>query len=290
MAWLEVVQTGALTTVQDRGRPGNAAIGVGESGAADRESHDAANRLVGNRIDAATLEATVGGLSLRSVGATCISVTGARSCPTVNSLPVPDYSTLHLQTGDLLEIGYPTTGLRTYVAARGGIDVPPVLGSRSTDTLAGLGPSPVKVGDQLLVGTDMLGWPAEDFIPPPAEPENPVWLRVRLGPRDNWFTPASVHALLEQRWWVTTDTNRIGAKLDGQGPLHRRKRDELPTEGMVAGALQVPPSGKPILFLADHPPTGGYPVIAVVDTEDLPVAAQLRPGHHIRFVPDTAQR
>lgn len=283
MAWLEVVATGPLTTVQDRGRPGCAAIGVGESGAADRESHDAANRLVGNTVTAATLEATVGGLSLRSVGSTSVAVTGARAPLTVNSLPAPDYSILHLEMGDLLEIGYPATGLRTYVAVRGGFDVPAVLESRSTDTLSGLGPAPVAVGDQLLIGSELSDWPADDFIPPPSEPENPVTLRVHLGPRDDWFTSASLHALLEQEWSVTTETNRIGARLEGPGPLHRSRRDELPSEGMVAGALQVPHNGKPILFLADHPPTGGYPVIAVVTADDLPVAAQLRPGHRIRF-------
>lgn len=283
MAWLEVVRTGALTTVQDHGRPGNAAIGVGESGAVDRESHDAANRLVGNKVHAATLEATVGGLALRSVGSISVAVTGARAAVTVNSKPVADYAMLHLHTGDVLAIGVPDSGLRTYVAVRGGIDVPAVLGSRATDTLAGLGPDPVEAGSQLLVGTEMDDWPAEDFIPPPVAPESPVPLRVHLGPRDDWFTPASIRALFEQEWSITNDTNRIGARLDGPGPLHRSKRGELPSEGMVAGALQVPPNGKPILFLADHPPTGGYPVIAVVSADDLPIAAQLRPGHRIRF-------
>lgn len=283
MAWLEVVRTGALTTVQDHGRPGHAATGVGRSGAADLESHDAANRLVGNRPDAATLEVTVGGLAVRVVGSLSIAVTGARAPITVDSRPVADYSMLHLETGNVLEIGYPTTGIRTYLAVRGGIDVPPTLGSRSTDTLSGLGPDPLVQGQQVLVGNDLADWPTEDLIPPPSPPEDPVTLRVKLGPRDDWFTEASVHALLEEEWSVTNDTNRIGARLVGPGPLHRSTRGELPSEGMVTGALQVPPDGGPILFLSDHPPTGGYPVIAVVCAADLPLAGQLRPGNRIRF-------
>ena len=108
-------------------------------------------------------------------------------------------------------------------------------------------------------------------------------MRVRLGPRDDWFTPASVDALLRETWTVSSDTNRVGARLEGPGALHRSERDEMPSEAMVAGALQVPPNGQPILFLADHPVTGGYRVIAVVAEADLPRAAQLRPGHRVRF-------
>lgn len=283
MAWLEVVCTGPLTTIQDRGRPGFASVGVSESGAADRKAHDSANRLVGNTPDAATLEITVGGFAVRSVGPVTVAVTGARAPLTVNSHEVADYSILHLDDGDLLEFGYAEVGLRSYLAARGGIDVPTVMGSRSTDTLSGIGPAPVAVGDRLLIGLDLADWPADELIPPPAEPEDPVTMRVRLGPRDDWFTPASIEALLHEIWTVTSDTNRVGARLQGPGPLHRSRSDELPSEGMVAGSLQVPPNGQPILFLADHPATGGYPVIAVVSAADLAAAAQLRPGHRVRF-------
>ncbi|QSE82023.1 biotin-dependent carboxyltransferase family protein [Rhodococcus koreensis] len=283
MAWLEVVRTGPFTTVQDRGRPGYASIGVGESGAADREAHDSANRLVGNHSGAATLEVTLGGLAVRATGTVSVAVTGARNPVTVNSEPRPDYTMLHLNTGDLLEIAFATEGLRSYVAVRGGFDVPAVMGSRSTDTLSGLGPDPVAEGDRLLVGADAGDWPADEIIPPPVTPEDPLTMRVRLGPRDDWFTPASVDALLRETWTVSSDTNRVGARLEGPGALHRSVRDEMPSEAMVAGALQVPPNGQPILFLADHPVTGGYPVIAVVAEADLPMAAQLRPGHRVRF-------
>lgn len=283
MASLEILRAGPRTTVQDRGRPGHAALGVGVSGAADAAGHDAANRLVGNDPAAATLEVTLGGVRIRANGAVTIAVTGAPTPLTVDREPRPLYSTLHLHDGAEMSLGIASTGLRTYLAVRGGIDVPPVLGSRSTDTLSGIGPAPIRDGDRLAIGDQHAELPAEDLIPPPAAPADPVELRVRMGPRQDWFTPASRAALTEQAWTVTSDTDRVGARLTGAGPLHRARRGELPSEGMTAGALQVPLSGMPVLFLADHPVTGGYPVIAVVVNDDIPAAAQLRPGCRIRF-------
>ncbi|MDH6679778.1 biotin-dependent carboxylase-like uncharacterized protein [Rhodococcus sp. LBL1] len=283
MAWLEVLRAGARTTVQDRGRAGHAALGVGVSGAADIDAHDSANRLVGNDPSAAGLEVTLGGLRTRAIGPATIAVTGAPTPLTVNGEPRPLYSTLHVRDGDEIALGIAPTGLRTYLAVRGGIDVPPVLGSRATDTLSGIGPDQIRDGDRLPIG-DMQGeLPLEDLIPPPAPAGDPVELRIRMGPRDDWFTPASRTALVRRTWTVTTDTDRVGARLEGPGPLHRAHRGELASEGMVTGALQVPPNGMPVLFLADHPLTGGYPVIAVVLEDDIPAAAQLRPGSRIRF-------
>ncbi|MEV0947478.1 biotin-dependent carboxyltransferase family protein [Rhodococcus sp. NPDC049939] len=283
MAWLEIVRTGPMTTLQDHGRPGYASIGVSESGAADRVAHDCANRLVGNYPDAATLEVTLGGLAVRADGAVSVAVSGARMPITVNSEPCSAYTMLHLHTGDLLELAYASEGLRSYLSVRGGFDVPAVMGSRSTDTLSWIGPDRVAEGDRLPVGKEAGEWPADEFVPPPATPEDPVVMRARPGPRDDWFTTASLAALFRETWRVSPDTNRIGARLEGPGPLHRSITDELPSEAMVAGALQVPPNGSPILFLTDHPVTGGYPVIAVVAEADLSVAAQLRPGHSVRF-------
>ncbi|RDI18462.1 biotin-dependent carboxylase-like uncharacterized protein [Rhodococcus sp. AG1013] len=283
MAWLEVLRAGARTTVQDRGRPGYARLGVGVSGAADIVAHDGANRLVGNDPRAATLEVTLGGLRVRAVGPATLAVTGARAPLTVNGEPRPHYSTLHVRDGDEVVLGLATAGLRTYLAVRGGIDVTPILGSRATDTLSGIGPEPIRDGDRLPVGSLHGELPIEELIPPPAPPGDPVELRVRTGPRDDWFTPASLAALVHRTWTVSTDTDRVGARLDGPGPLHRSRHGELPSEGMVTGALQVPPNGMPVLFLADHPVTGGYPVIAVVVEEDIPAAAQMRPGCRIKF-------
>ncbi|WP_072687180.1 5-oxoprolinase subunit C family protein [Rhodococcus marinonascens] len=290
MACLEVVRTGLFTTVQDRGRPGYASVGVGESGAADRFAHDCANRLVGNQSGAATLEVVLGGLAVRAAGTVSVAVTGARTPVTVNSESCADYTMLHLNSGDLLELGYTSVGLRSYLSIRGGFDVPAVMGSRSTDTLSWIGPDPVAAGDRLPVGAETDSWPADELVPPPATPEDPLMMHARPGPRDDWFTAASVAALFRETWTVSADTNRVGAKLEGPGALHRSVTDEMPSEAMVAGSLQVPPNGRPILFLADHPVTGGYPVIAVVAEDDLPAAAQLRPGHRVRFHREVASK
>lgn len=289
MAWLEVVRTGPLATVQDRGRPGCGVLGVTRSGAADLTSHDSANRLVGNSPRAATVEVTAGGFALRAAGPVTVAVTGARVPLTVDGQPRPDYSSLHLRGGELLEMGYSTIGLRAYLAVRGGVDVPAVLGSRSTDTLSGLGPEPVRVGDRLLVGVDDSDWPTEDLIPPPAPVRGPVTLDVTLGPRDSWFTPASVHALLHCLWTVTEQTNRVGARLHGPGRLHRSRTEELPSEGMVRGSVQVPHGGRPVVFLADHPVTGGYPVIAVLTDAAIASLAQVRPGEAVVFRSPTTE-
>ncbi|WP_415972934.1 biotin-dependent carboxyltransferase family protein [Rhodococcus sp. 077-4] len=280
MRALTVLQTGPLCTVQDRGRPGHASIGVGRSGAADLLSHDAANRLVGNNSDAATLEVTFGGLKLRAEFDALVSVTGAHSICRIDGIQHGLHSTLLLRAGHDLELATPTWGLRNYLAVRGGIDVPAVLGSRATDTMSGLGPEALSPGTVLVVGNDSAEWPAADFVPPP-----PIrtTLHVTLGPRENWFTERARSLLLSQPWTVTQDSDRVGIRLDGAEPLTRAIDGELASEGMVLGALQVPPSGQPVLFLADHPVTGGYPVIAVVTAADGAAAAQLTPGSRIRF-------
>ncbi|MGK2243411.1 MAG: allophanate hydrolase subunit 2 [Rhodococcus sp. (in: high G+C Gram-positive bacteria)] len=164
MAWLEVVRTGPLATVQDRGRRGYGALGVGRSGAVDMISHDSANRLVGNTFRAATIEVTAGGFAMRAVGSMTVAATGARVPLAVDGRPAPDYASIHLGSGSILELGYSTTGLRTYISARGGVDVPQVLGSRSTDTLSGLGPPPLAAGDLVLLGAEEGTWPTEELI------------------------------------------------------------------------------------------------------------------------------
>ncbi|TDB95974.1 biotin-dependent carboxyltransferase, partial [Nonomuraea longispora] len=181
--------------------------------------------------------------------------------------------------GAELRLGTPAWGLRTYLAVRGGIAVEPVLGSRSTDSLSELGPEPLRAGTLLPVGPPG-GDIVADLAPLPGP--RPAVLRVLPGPRDDWFTPEAPAALCAGPYVVSQDSNRVGVRLSGP-ELVRAKEGELPSEGMVAGAVQVPPSGQPIVFLADHPPTGGYPVIAVVTAADLAVAAQLRPGDEVRF-------
>lgn len=278
MSSVLILSPGPLCTVQDRGRPGYSAIGVGRSGAADVRAHDTANRLVGNQIGAATLEVTFGGFRIRAQGRVVVAVTGAPAPVTINDTDDGMYCTLVLRDGDELSIGTPDSGLRTYLAVRGGIDVEPVLGSRSTDTMSELGPRPIAAGDIVPVGDEYSDWPAAQSAP---QSESPGPLRIVLGPRADWFTDTSV--LLTQDWVVTADANRVGVRLDGEIPLQRVGSDELPSEGMVLGALQVPPNGKPVAFLADHPVTGGYPVVGVVHSSDIPRLGQLRPGDTVRF-------
>jgi biotin-dependent carboxylase-like uncharacterized protein len=278
---LTVLATGPLATVQDRGRPGYAGIGVPRSGAADASAAGLANRLVGNTDAAATIEVTAGGLQVRAERTVLVAVTGAPAPVTVDGRPAPFGAPLPLGPGTELGLGMPPVGLRTYLAVRGGIDVPPVLGSRSTDTLSGLGPAPLAVGNRLAVGALRGEEPFVDVAPVRAPSSAPV-LRVLPGPRRDWLDPAAWTALTTQQWTVTADSNRVGLRLAG-AQLQRATDDELPSEGLVPGALQVPPDGAPVLFLADHPVTGGYPVLAVVTTADLPAAAQLRPGDTLTF-------
>lgn len=275
-ATLTVVEPGPLTTVQDAGRIGLAALGIGRSGACDRTSYRLANRLVGNDPAAAALEVTFGGLQIRSDADVVLALTGAR-CP-----DVPHNAVLTLRAGSTLRLAAPVAGLRTYVAVRGGIAVPEVIHSRSTDLLAELGPAAVSAGDVLAVGPAPATFPDVDLAPVPDPATGELTARVIAGPRDTWFTPDSWATLLHEGYEVTSESNRIGIRLDGP-PLERARTEEIPSEGMARGALQVPHSGKPVLFLADHPVTGGYPVVGYVHDDDVDRCAQLCPGQRLRF-------
>lgn len=272
-----VLTSGPLCTVQDEGRPGLAATGVARSGACDRASSRLANRLVGNPPDAAVLEVTFGGLRLRADTDVVVVTTGARcaDAPAHNS-------PLQLRAGDELVLAAPVSGLRTYLALRGGVDVPRVLGSRSTDLLSGLGPAQVRDGDVLPLGAAYGPMPGVDVAPVADPADGEVTVGVIPGPRWDWFSRDAHAALLGAGYRMTSDSNRIGLRLEGPA-LQRSGSGELPSEGIVRGAIQVPPSGQPVLFLADHPVTGGYPIIAYVDDDDVDRCAQLRPGQGLSF-------
>jgi biotin-dependent carboxylase-like uncharacterized protein len=282
VAELEVVATGPLATIQDLGRAGHGAWGVPLSGAVDRRSLRLGNRLVGNDEGAAGVEVTFGGARFRADADVVGAVTGAPGVVTVGGVPVERNAPVTLPAGEELAVGTPSCGVRTYLCVRGGITIPAVLGSRATDLLAGLGPAVLQAGDRLPVGRATGAVPDVEVAPVHDPPAGQVTLRVRFGPRDDWFTAEARETLLSTPWTVTTESNRIGVRLDGV-ELERAIADELPTEGMALGALQVPPSGRPTILLADHPVTGGYPVIAVLLDEDVDAAAQLRPGQVLRF-------
>lgn len=291
MTALVVERVGPLALVEDLGRPGHAAIGVTESGAADRRALRLANRLLGNDEGAPAVEVLLGGLAVRAEGVVRVCVTGAPTPVAVDGRGAPFGSPLDLRDGQVLSLGTPPTGLRTYLAVRGGLAEPLVLGSASTDPTMGVGPSPVGPGRRLEVPSAKATHqaPPVDVAAAEAPPVTDVVLRVVLGPRDDWFTPAAVDALLTQPWAVTAEADRVGVRLsgprldradDGRGDAPVR---ELPSEAVVRGAVQVPHSGQPLIFLADHPTTGGYPVLAVVVDDDTDVLGQLRPGERVRF-------
>ena len=286
---LAVLATGPLVLVEDDGRPGLAAVGVGGSGAADRASYRLGARLVGDAPGKAALEVLLGGLTLRAHGRVTVAVTGARAPATVDGRPVAHASLIDVPDGATLTLGMPATGLRTYVTVRGGIDVPPVLGSRSTDTLSQLGPPPVSVGDVLPVGPPGRDFPTVDHAAHPSPGSNdPAVLEVLPGPRAAWVGgwATGLGGLLGVERHVSADSDRAGVRLAGS-PVQRVAawRDvELPSEGMVRGAVQVPPGGEPVLFLADHPVTGGYPVVGVLTASACDHTAQLRPGDAVRLV------
>lgn len=297
---IEVVDPGLQLLVQDLGRVGRASLGVAESGAADRRAHRAAQRAVGNPPEAAALELLAGGATLRFRGAGVVARAGADLGATLvhrdgTTEAVPWETPVAVHDGDELVAGWAGRGLRTVIAVRGGIALAPELGSLATDTLAGLGSrergaAPLRAGDVV-----PLRGPAAvraavarpSLAPPPRLPAagETVVLRVVPGPRDDWFTGDGVRRFLEDEWTVTPRSDRVGIRLEGARALERAVTAELPSEGMAAGAVQVPPNGHPVVLLRDRPVTGGYPVIACVVTDDLDLAAQTPPGARIRFRP-----
>jgi biotin-dependent carboxylase-like uncharacterized protein len=283
---IEVLQPGPLTTVQDLGRAGLAHLGVPRGGAADAASLRRANQLTGNPPGAAGLEVTLGRLTVRFETDAVVAVTGA-PVPLLLTAGAPEPvhgAAFAVPAGAVLRLGSPVAGLRSYLAVDGGIDVMPVLGSRSADPRSGLGGKPLRPGERLPVGRPRS---RQEKLPPGQQRtlmSGPAELRAIAGPRDDWFTAAALATLGTAGYQVSPRSDRTGLRLDGP-PLQRAPGQdrELRSEGMAAGSLQVTHDGQPILLLADHPTTGGYPVIAVVVSADLELAAQLRPGQQVRF-------
>ena len=278
---LEVMRAGALTTVQDQGRPGFAHLGVPRSGALDRAAAAAANAAVGNDPAAAVLETTVTGIAVRAVGPCVVAVTGPPAPVAIDGVPAAMGQAVTVTDGAVLDVGTAQSGVRSYVAVAGGIDVPAVLGSRSTDLLSGLGPPRLRDRDRVPIGHERRGDVRAVAAGPRTAPAELV-LTVRLGPRHDWFTASALETLVRTEYRVSPVSNRVALRLTG-APLERAVPDELPSEGVVLGAVQVPADGQPLIFLADHPTTGGYPVVAVVDDADVDRCAQARPGTAVRL-------
>lgn len=285
---ITIIHPGVMTTVQDMGRPGLGAMGVSSSGAFDRESARAANRMVVNDEDSAVLECVVGGLEFRLAVGAIVAFAGAHGPVTVEQdgkmFTTSMNSRIVVGAGAVVRLGAFEDGLRGYVAIRGGVDVDPVLGSRATDTLGRLGPAPLRAGENLPIGDPGYALGSSVAIyPAPRHSGEKVRLDVVPGPRNNWFTEESRREFFTQTWTLSQEANRVGLRLTGKAPLRRAVTRELASEGMVPGAIQVPASGLPIIFGPDHPATGGYPVIGVLTPESLSRAGQLAPGATIRF-------
>lgn len=277
---LRILATGATVLLQDEGRPGLADLGVGPSGAFDRRALRTANRLVGNPGGAAVLEALGPGLAVVATSTHVVAVTGAAGPVTVDGRPVGSGRAVTLRRGDVLRLGTPTVGLRWTVAVAGGFAAEPVLRSRSFDTLAGLGPAPLREGQHLPVGIADRPVRTEEF--PALLASGDTTVEVMPGPRDDWFTPAALATLLSHPWRVEPASDRIGIRLDGP-VLERARPGELASEPVVRGSIQVTSSGRPVVLGPDHPVTGGYPVIAVVVDADTDALAHVRPGQVVRF-------
>lgn len=268
-------------TVQDEGRPGWARLGVAHSGALDRAALRLANRLVGNAPSAAGLEIPPSGASLVADADGWFALTGAWAPAEVAGRTASPFRAHLWRAGERLRIGRPERGARVYLAVRGGLGTVPVLGSRSTDTLSGLGPV-IAPGTTVPLGSDAAGpVPAVD-AGPWGWISDPIEVAVLPGPRRDFLTPAALRALTATAWTVSPASDRVGMRLEGP-PLERSRGEELPSEPMVPGAVQVPPDGHPVVLLADGPVTGGYPVVAVVADRDRDALGQALPGARVRF-------
>lgn len=281
---LRVLSTAFPILFQDQGRPGQGGQGVSASGALDRGAARRANRAVGNPPDAAVLEITLGPVRLQADQPMLLALTGAARAR-IGGHAIARGAPFAVDAGDRIDIAPPAAGMRSYLALRGGFQVAPVLGSAATDTLAHIGPAPLSAGAILApAGRPVVAVQAQ-VEPELPQPGDLVLLPVMLGPRADWFTPAMIAHFLAQEWQVTPESSRVGIRLAGV-PVTREDARELPSEGTETGAIQIPHSGQPVLFLADHPLTGGYPVIATLCPQVLDLAGQIPPGARIRFAAD----
>jgi len=270
-----------MTTVQDLGRPGLAHLAVAPSGALDRQALRLGNRLVGNPPGAAALETTLTGVAVRAEADCVVAVTGAVCRITVDGSEVGWGTSFLLRPEQVLEVGLASAGVRAYLAVAGGISGPSLFRSQSSDVLSGLGPSPLRDGD-VIYTSGVTGPPDPAEFSGRCRPSPRMDLLLHLGPRHDWLAPEAMAVIGWASWLVAAESNRTALRLDGPR-LPFQRTGELPSEGVVTGAVQVPPSGRPRIFLADHPTTGGYPVIGVVDPADIGACAQARPGTTVCF-------
>lgn len=284
---ITVLNPGLLTTVQDLGRMGYQQFGVSVSGVMDPRAAAIGNILVGNPQGEAVLECTLMGPQLKFETDEVIAVTGGDLSPTLDGQPVPAYAALAVKAGQTLRFGAPKAGCRAYIAFAGGLDIPLVMGSRSTYMKAAIGGfegRKLQKGDVLGLRAPVAGYAnlhqraiAPEFVPRPV-----YTLRVVLGPQDDAFSPEGVATFLGSEYTVTNEFDRMGCRMDGPAIQHKNGGDII-SDGIAFGAIQVPGSGKPILMGADRQTTGGYTKIATVISADFRLLAQLKAGDKVRF-------
>ncbi len=284
---IKVITPGMLSTIQDGGRKGFAALGFNASGVMDVRSYHIANALVGNFTDEAVIEMTYLGGSFKFLESNYIAITGADMSPKLDGAPVEMYKTVFVKRDETLTFSAATSGMRTYLAVRGGIDVPVIMGSRSTNLkcrLGGLDGRPLKAGD-IVPCRDVYdefhkhlihSAPKEDFR------SDEITVRVLLGPQDDYFTEHGIKTFLNSTYTVTNESDRMGCKLSGEKIEYKNTVDII-SDGIVFGSIQIPRTGNPIIMLADRQTTGGYAKIATVISVDLPLLAQARPGTRVHF-------
>lgn len=284
---IKIITPGLLTTVQDCGRFGHQASGFSVSGVMDMRSYKLANILAGNAENLAVLEMTMLGVTAEFTQNTAFAITGGDFAPTLNGDSVKMYQTVYANAGDVLKLGAAKTGSRGYLAVLGGIDVPLVMGSRSTNLKCKIGGycgRALKAGDVLEIGDSypvdyrkkIRSFPADNFSADEAV------IRVVLGPQDDYFTKKGIDTFLNETYTIIKDSDRMGFKLDGE-VIENVSGVDIVSDGIALGSVQVPSGGKPIIMLADRQTTGGYAKIATVVSVDIPKLVQLKPGSRIRF-------
>ena len=284
---ITVLNPGLLTTVQDQGRIGYQQFGVSVSGVMDPRSASLANILVGNDEKEAVLECTMMGPHLQFNQANCIAITGGDLMPTLDGKPIPNYTAVKVEAGQVLKFTMPKTGCRAFIAFAGGLDIPEVMGSRSTYMKAKIG----GMEGRKLQKDDVIGFRAPkaelknmNFRSMASEfvPRKEYTVRVVLGPQDDYFTDAGIQTFLSEVYSVTAEFDRMGCRLEGAVIQHKEGGDII-SDGIAFGAIQVPSSGQPIIMLGDRQTTGGYTKIANVISADFRILAQLKQGDKVRF-------
>lgn len=282
---LTILSPGPLSTIQDAGRFGAMGKGFSPGGAMDMEAMALANLLVGNAPGVGVLEMTMLGITARFDCNCVIALTGADMYARLNDCPVGRYASIAVHPGDVLSMKAAKNGMRAYLAVAGGFDLPPVMGSVSTNLKCGLGGFQgrrLQAGDELPLNQSVDAFQPR-WISVPGDYPDSIFLRVLLGPQDDAFTEQGVNTFLGSEYIVTDKADRMGIRLSGE-KIESKNGVDILSDGIAAGSVQIPASGTPIIMMADRQTTGGYAKIATVISADLSRAAQARPGTRIRFV------